>query len=129
LADGLQTGEFFTLSADGSRLAYTREDHTSNLWRVDLQNAGKKAKAEISRVTSGTSYYGAPSFSPDGRWIAFALGPNHYETNIFNSQVDGGDPIQLTFFEHAMTANPAWSPDGQRIAFIGDLNGKTRCGR
>jgi Tol biopolymer transport system component len=31
LANGLQTGEYFTLSADGSRLAYTRGDDTSNL--------------------------------------------------------------------------------------------------
>jgi Tol biopolymer transport system component len=64
LADGLQAGDYFTLSADGARLAYTREDHTSNLWRVDLPIAGKTAKPEISNLTSGTSYYGAPSFSP-----------------------------------------------------------------
>jgi Tol biopolymer transport system component len=126
LADGLQSGRDFTLSADGSRLAYTREDHSSNLWRVDLPTTEKRAKPEISRLTSGTSYYGEPSFSPNGRWMAFALGPNPDETNIFKRWVAGGESVQLTFFEHAATASPAWSPDGQRIAFISDQNGTPR---
>ena len=123
LADGLQTGAFFTLSSDGSQLAYAREDNTSNLWRVDLRVAKTGAKPKIARMTSGTSYYTAPSFSPDGRWVAFAVGTNDSETNIFKMRATGTKLIQLTFLDHSWTNSPAWSPDGQRIAFISDQNG------
>ena len=126
LADGLQIGAYLTVSADGSRLAYTRDNYDSNLWQVDLKNSGKSAKPEISQVTSGTSYYGGPSFSPDGRWIAFARGASGDEENIFKMPVAAGNPIQLTFFKHASTGGPVWSPDGQRIAFVGDPEGTPR---
>ena len=125
IASGLETGQFFTLSADGSRLAYTREHDYSNLWQVRLQPIAKE-KTQLSQITSGTSNYYSPSFSPDGKWITFALEANGAETNIFKMQTAGGEPIQLTYFGHAMTLSPAWSPDGQRIAFVSDQGGAPR---
>jgi Tol biopolymer transport system component len=37
--------------------------------------------------------------------------------------IDGGEEIQLTFFDVAMSASPAWSPDGREIAFICNQGG------
>ncbi len=126
LASGLQVGEdTISISADGSRLAYTRVNDNSNLWRVRLHAEGK-GKPEISQLTSGTSYYGEASFSPDGRWLTFPLGSSLENTNIYKMQLSGGQPIQLTFFEHALAANPAWSPDSQHIAFVSRQNGSTK---
>jgi serine/threonine protein kinase/Tol biopolymer transport system component len=126
LADGLQSGDIFSVSADGSRLAYTREEDYSNLWRVLIPVPGdvKKAKAEIARVTSGTSFYGEPSFSPDGEWLCYDHGPNRFETHLFKMAVADGRTTQLTFLAREVIDSPAWSPDGQSIAFFNEQDGK-----
>ncbi len=124
LADGLQAGEFFSISSDGSRLAYTREANYSNFWRVLLPGHERKAKAQITPVTSGTSFYGEPSFSPDGQWICYDHGPNQYETHLFKMAVTDAKPVQLTFLAHESIDSCAWSPDGQSIAFIYEQEGK-----
>ncbi len=58
-----------------------------------------------------------PSWSPDGRWIAyFADATGEYE--LYLTQSDGkGATHQLTEDGAAYRYNPTWSPDGKRIAF------------
>lgn len=68
----------------------------------------------------GTSYLidreGAdqPTFSPDGKWIAFVAGGN-----IKKVQVNGGMPITLTHFGSARGI--AWAPTGE--IFVGSNGG------
>ena len=58
-----------------------------------------------------------PSFSPDGKQVAFAWeGENLDNYDIYIQQVDGRTPVRLTT-DPAQDTYPAWSPDGSSIAF------------
>lgn len=66
-----------------------------------------------------------PSWSPDGRRIAFTgLGRDlHLDDEIYVSDASGRSRVQLTS-NNVMDHYPVWSPDGGRIAFLrGDGEG------
>jgi TolB protein len=71
-------------------------------------------------VTDGT-LNASPSFSPDGRRIAFAraLGAN---IEVFVCDRDGSNVRRLTN-SGGIDTNPAWSPSGREIAFTSSRSG------
>ncbi|MFL5967575.1 MAG: hypothetical protein ACJ747_13595 [Gaiellaceae bacterium] len=64
-----------------------------------------------------------PSWSPDGKRIAYVDQAPGSDRALFVIDRDGTAPMQLTTLPFA--SDPAWSPDGARIAFFGteDLAG------
>jgi Tol biopolymer transport system component/DNA-binding winged helix-turn-helix (wHTH) protein len=73
-----------------------------------------------------TSYPGwvhLPSFSPDGQRLAFPwTGPAGENLDLYVKARGNDPPIQITD-GLASDAFPAWSPDGNQIAFIREMDG------
>ena len=67
-----------------------------------------------------------PAISPAGTFVAFAWdGKNEDNFDIYVRSIDGKSHLQLTT-DPAPDHAPAWSPDGQRIAFIRVVAGRRK---
>ena len=69
----------------------------------------------FSAVTNFTGVDAQPSFSPDGRSVAF-LSNRGSQFDIWVGLVTGGSPVRITN-DPNMKARPHWSPDGSKIAY------------
>jgi len=68
-----------------------------------------------------TRQVGRPTWSPDGKSIAFVSNMSG-RNNLWMVSSEGGWPTQLTISDQRQSA-PAWSPDGKWIAYQSDYDG------
>jgi Tol biopolymer transport system component len=136
LTDDPHLDDQAALSPDGRSLAFvsTRGTEAANVWVLDLKTRqARNLTGGRTLPTTEGNLKGAyrPSWSPDGRWIAFTS-DRHYpfrphrqpgpgwehpqELSIYVIQPDGQGLRRLTD-AGVTTGSPKWSPDGRRIVF------------
>jgi dipeptidyl aminopeptidase/acylaminoacyl peptidase len=119
MAVDLQMASDVQVSPDGSQVAYC----VAPIGHVDRNPAGAifVAPADGSaapRAVTGREHNNvAPRWSPDGTTLAFLSDrPKRGEAQLHVVPAAGGEPIRLTNLSGGV-ALPAWSRDGQHIAF------------
>jgi Tol biopolymer transport system component len=111
------------IAADGTR----QDRQPPHIWIMDADGSNARA------LTSGSSRNLSPAWSPDGSMIAF-MSDRHAEVDINLIATDDGDleiyvmapsgsNVRRLTDGAATALNPAWSPDGQRIAFQTNRDG------
>ena len=106
-------------------LIYTRQMINANIWSTTGFAAAQRQATpnqSATKLISSTGETWAPSFSPDGKRIAFKSTRSGSE-EIWVCDRDGSRPVQLTFFRGPATGIPRWSYDGEWIAFYSRKEG------
>ncbi|HJR41450.1 MAG TPA: protein kinase [Gemmatimonadaceae bacterium] len=106
----------FSLSADGTRLAYAAYSTTANIWALPIPAEGASVSMERARqVTRGTQVIENMRPSPDGRWLLFDsnLAGN---SDVYRMRLPDGEQERLTT-DPSDDFAPDVSPDGREIAF------------
>jgi TolB protein len=100
-------------SPDGEKIAFT--SNRNGFWDLYLLDL---SSGDVTQLTNTPEYEGAPTWSPDGLFMAF----ESYEDNNLNILVGpADDPLSDSIRLTTSTAadhSPAWSPGGRQIAFI-----------
>jgi dipeptidyl aminopeptidase/acylaminoacyl peptidase len=105
-------------SPDGSKVLYTvreavmtddRSEYINQVWLCNSDGSNP------IQLTKGDKNSSNPSWSPDGKWIAFTSSRDT-KTNLYVLPVGGGEAEKLTEVKSAV-GNYKWSNDGNMIAF------------
>ncbi len=115
------------ISPRAHRLAYVNQFFQTSIWRVEAPSQGNRKSPRAFGKTvpfiSSTRDDSAPQFSPDGKRIAF-LSSRSGKEEIWISDREGSNALQLTSFAGPDVTTPRWSPDGEHIAFDSNATGE-----
>jgi TolB protein len=96
------------------RIVYPRQVGTG--YRLHIMNADGTGDRELPGQTANVNYF--PSWSPDGKRIAFtsspAVGEEQLQVSLINAD---GTNLRSLNGPSQRAGLPAWSPDGKQLAF------------
>jgi len=127
-ADTDASGEVLRITSvvnDDAQNFHARPSPDGRLIAFDSDRQGERAVyvadvdgRNVHRV-SGSGFAAVPSWSPDGRRLAFVRAePQHPRVwNLWTVDLDTGDSRRLTSHRVGQPWGAAWFPDGERIAY------------
>jgi serine/threonine protein kinase/Tol biopolymer transport system component len=110
------------LSVAGRKIAYATDEGRANLERFAL-DVLRGTVGPPSPVTHGSRTVRSSDVAPAGNLIAFHT--SFPKEDLYVVQPDGGGLRQLTD-DPAKDRDPRWLPDGSRIVFYSDRDGRYR---
>ena len=117
------------ISPDGTKIAFRRRT-VENIMGKEIGNSevfiANRDGSEAYNISNHPSHDGWPSWSPDGKKIAFASERERAQNwQIYTTNIDGSELTRLTEFDSqgAEFTKPQWSPNGDQLLFTRTKDG------
>ncbi|MGH9348668.1 MAG: S41 family peptidase [Vicinamibacterales bacterium] len=104
----------FAWSPDSTALAIASSDFRLRRYDIDSRRTTELASSRYGNI-------GAPAWSPDGRWIAYAK-PDQVRTNdiylVPSAGATSADPERRVTVDSYNDTQPHFAPDGRKLYFV-----------